>query len=260
MSAQGGASLPLPAGVPADAEAWRALLSGPAEAAAQALYQAALAGDAEAQLLYGQHLLDGAGVVCDPAAALGWFHAAAQAGLPAAINMVGRCLDQGWGTPPDPAAAAAWFEAAAARGLDWGLYNLATALALGRGLAQDRPRALALFRRAAAMGHAKSMNMVGSFHEDGWSVPPSRLLAAYHYARAAEGGDFRGAFNHARLLIEEDQSEAALPWLNRAHAAGTARFAGQMAAWLAARPEPALRQAAARWQAETPAESHPRAA
>jgi uncharacterized protein len=216
---------------------WHAVLAGPAAARDAALGAAARAGDAHAQMLHGQRLLDGG----DAAGALHWFHQAARQGLPAAINMVGRCLDQGWGAPESPALAAPWFEAAARAGHDWGRYNLATLLALGRGVAQDRPRALALFRLAAAQGHAKSMTMIGSFHEDGWAVPRNLRLAAYHYARGAEAGDFRGAFNHARMLLDGGDGAAARPWLASALAHGTPRFAAQLRQWLAARPETDLR-------------------
>lgn len=236
----------LPSTVPERSTAeWAALLSGPADTAAQALDEAARAGLPLAQLYYGQVLLDGRGVAVDARAALGWFHAAAQAGLPMAMNMVGRCFDQGWGVAADPAQAEPWFRAAATRGLDWGQYNLATLLTLGRGVAEDKAQALDLFRRAAAKGHAKSSNMVGSFHEDGWTVPRNMKLAAYHFARAAEGGDFRGAFNHARMLIEQGAVDTALPWLERA-SDSPPRFRGQMAGWLLGRDEPALRHVAAR--------------
>lgn len=248
---------PAPADSPPEAEAppiwsaeeWRALLTGPPEGAAQALEQAARGGMALAQLYYGQFLLDGRGVAADPRAALHWFHQAAQAGLPMAMNMVGRCFDQGFGVAEDPVQAVAWFRAAAEQGLDWGLYNLATMLSLGRGVAEDKAQAFELFRQASAQGHAKSTNMVGIFHEDGWATPQNTMLAAYHFARAAEGGDFRGAFNHARMLIEAGQLDEALTWLETAYAGGHARFRDQMADWLAARGEEPLRALARQWGA-----------
>jgi TPR repeat protein len=220
------------------ADEWCALFAGPAQPLAVALAEAAQAGDADALLQYGQCLLDGRGVAQDQRAALAAFHRAAQAGSVAAITMVGRCLDQGWGAPDMPAEAARWFERAAALGHDWGRYNLATALALGRGVPRDRARALALFRRAAMQGHAKSSGMVGLFHEQGWVVPQSDLLAAYYYARAAQGGDFRGAFNHGRMLVAQGRADCGGAWFEQARngalAAGNARFVDQMTQWLAA--------------------------
>ncbi len=75
---------------------------------------------------------------------------------------------------------------AARAGLDWGMYNYATMLALGNGVDEDRAAALAWFEKAAALGHAKSINLIGGFHEDGWVVggAPGRAGGA-HPARDA---------------------------------------------------------------------------
>ena len=157
--------------------------------------------------------------------------------------MVGRCYDQGWGVPVDKARAAEWFRAAALRGLDWGMYNFATALALGEGVAEDKAEALDWLRRAAALGNAKAENFIGSFYEDGWVVGRDLRQAARHYAVAAEGGDFRGQFNHARMLIGDGDLAGAIPWLDRASKTATPRFCAQASEWLAARPEGASRDA-----------------
>jgi len=80
--------------------------------------------------------------------------------------------------------------------------------------------------------------MIGLFHEEGWVVPVNRTLAAHHYARAAEGGDFRGAFNHARMLLDAGRIDGAERWFDQARAlareAGNTRFLAQMATWLTA--------------------------
>lgn len=218
-----------------------ARLSGQPGERAAFLRAAAEAGLAEAQAVYGQLLLDGAGVEKDEAAALGWFvRAAAQHHL-MAINMVGRCYDLGWGTAPDKARAAACYRIAAERGLDWGMYNYATLLALGAGVAEDRAAALDWFRRAAALGNAKAINFVGSFHEDGWVVPRDLATAARCYARAAQGGDFRGAFNHARMLGAAGKVEEAIGWLRRAGETATPAFVDKAIAWLASADLPAFR-------------------
>ena len=152
-----------------------ARLAGSPEERAAFLRDCAEGGVAEAQALYGQVLLDGAGVAQDAPAALSWFIKAAAQHHLMAINMVGRCYDLGWGTAPDKQRAAACYRIAAERGLDWGMYNYATLLALGQGVAEDKPLALEWFCKAAALGNAKAINFVGSFHEDGWVVP--RALA-----------------------------------------------------------------------------------
>jgi TPR repeat protein len=219
-----------------------ARLSGPPEERAAFVRAAAEAGVAEAQAVFGQMLLDGAGVTRNEAAALGWFvRAAAQHHL-MAINMVGRCYDLGWGTTPDKRRAAECYRIAAERGLDWGMYNYATLLALGDGVAEDKAAALDWFDKAAKLGNAKAINFVGSFHEDGWVVPRDMKKAARLYARAAEGGDFRGAFNHARMLGAAGKVEEAIGWLKRAGATATPAFVDKASAWLEAADVPAFRK------------------
>lgn len=219
-----------------------ARLSGTPEERATFLRAAAEAGHAEAQAVYGQMLLDGMGVPGDRASAFGWFvRAAAQHHL-VALNMVGRCYDFGWGVAVDSVRAAECFRIAAERGLVWGMYNHATALALGRGVAEDRPAALGWLERAAGAGEglarAKSLNFIGSFAEDGWAGPRDMPKAARCYADAAAGGDFRGCFNHARLLADAGDIDAAVHWIGEAARLGHDRFRGQMRGWLDRAPEP----------------------
>jgi len=219
-------------------DAIAARLSGsPAERAAF-VREAADAGVAEAQAVYAQMLLDGLGVVANPAAALGWFTKAAAQHHVMALNMVGRCYDLGWGTAVDKARAAECYRIAAERGLDWAMYNYATLLALGDGVAEDKAAALALLETVAAMdsglASAKAINFVGSFAEDGWACERDLARAADCYTRAAEGGDFRGCFNHARMLGAAGDLEAALDWLKQAGVRGNAAFLAKAEAWLAA--------------------------
>jgi TPR repeat protein len=124
------------------------------------------------------------------------------------------------------------------------MYNYATALALGAGVAEDKPAALALFRRAAAMGNAKAINFVGSFHEDGWVVERDMAEAARCYALAAEGGDFRGQFNHARMLADAGRIDEALHWLAKVPETATDAFLAKARDWLAGAPVAELRAAA----------------
>jgi hypothetical protein len=183
-------------------------------------------------------LLDGDGVPQDMPQAFTWFERAAHAGHLEAANMVGRCYDLGWGVRADKAKAAAWFRQAAARGLTWAKYNYATLLALGEGVPEDKPAALALFEEAAADGNAKAHNFVGSFHEDGWVVERDLEEAARRYAIAAAGGDFRGQFNHARMLVATGDADEALHWLGLAWENGNARFRAQMVDYLLMQGEP----------------------
>jgi hypothetical protein len=117
------------------------------------------------------------------------------------------------------------------------MYNYATALTLGDGVAEDKSAALDWFRKAAAMGNAKALNFVGSFYEDGWAVDRDLAMAADFYEQAAKGGDFRGAFNHGRMLLDGRRVEEALTWLAFAGANGTPAFVEKAAAFLAAHPD-----------------------
>ena len=214
-------------------------LAGPARVAL--IREAAEAGLAEAQAVLGHMLLDGEEVPADPRGGFGWFmRAAAQEHL-LALNMVGRCYELGWGVTPDPVRAAECYRVAAERGLTEAMYNWATQLALGQGVVEDRATALAWLRRAAGRGYAKAENFVGSFHEDGWATPVDLLAAAQCYARAAHGGDFRGCFNHARMLVGKGRVREALVWIGKAATLGTPRFRGQMRGWLHAQDDAELR-------------------
>jgi TPR repeat protein len=210
----------------------RARLAESPQAAAALLRAGAEAGLPEAQALYGQILLDGRGVEPDAVAALGWFGKAARAGHAMAANMVGRCHEKGWGTAIDKLLAAKWYRAAAEAGLDWGMYNYASALGLGAGLPKDEGAALLWFQKAAAFGHAKSINFVGAFHEEGRIVSRDLAKAADCYRRAAEGGDFRGQFNHARMLVQAGRIDEALTWLDQANKTCTDGFRSVMRTYL----------------------------
>lgn len=216
-------------------------LSSSDEEIAEIMRVAADGGLADAQALYGQMLLDGRGVARNPAEALRRFSDAAHSGHVMAMNMVGRCCEHGWGTRVDNVLAAKWYGAAAERGLDWGMYNLATLHCLGRGVARDHESAYQLFMRAAGLGHIKSVNMLGGFHEDGWVVPKDMTKAADLYRHAAEGGDFRGMFNHARMLIDEGDLEAAVGWLQKLPICATQPFIHKVHNWLRNRPEHVLK-------------------
>jgi TPR repeat protein len=221
-----------------DADEIARRLSGSREQVAAFVLEAAEAGSAEAQARYGQMLLDGDGVAKDPRTGFAWFERAAQAGHLDAANMIGRCHDLGWGVAVDKSRAAAWFRQAAARGHTWAKYNYATLLALGQGVTEDKATALALFEEAAAEGNAKAHNFVGSFHEDGWVVQRNLAEAARRYAMAAAGGDFRGQFNHGRMLAADGKIDEALHWIGLAWENGNERFRAQMIDYLIAQGEP----------------------
>lgn len=159
-----------------------------------------------------------------------------------ALNMVGRCYDLGQGVAVDKGRAAECFRVAAERGLVEAMYNYATLLTLGDGVDEDKAAALGWLERAASLGYAKAVNFIGSFREDGWACDRDLTVAAACYAAAAEGGDFRGMFNHARMLANAGQVDEALIWLERAGAAGNPPFVAKAIEWLSRAPDPRLRQ------------------
>lgn len=217
----------------ATSERFREILRGPADEAARWLYTAAEHGVVEAQAHYGQMLLDGNGVKKNPQEAFQWFKLAANEGNVMAMNMTGRCYENGWGVQADMLLATYWFKLAAHAGLDWGMYNYATSLALGRGIETDRGEALAWLRKAAAMGHSKSWNLLGGFHEDGWEVDKEMDIAFDCYRKAAQGGDFRGQFNYARLLAARGSPSEAVKWMARAELNATDAFRNKLRQFLA---------------------------
>ena len=199
--------------------------AGPAEDYAAWIRAAAELGLIEAQTIYGQMLLDGAGVERDPEQGLTWFKRAAHADHLMAINMVGRCYENGWGVPRDDTVAAYWFRLAADKGLDWGMYNYAHMLRSGRGsVAQDPAAALALYQKAADAGHVKSIGVVGRYYEAGEVVGQDMERAFDCYRRCAEGGDFRGMFHLGRLLLLRGRKQDAVQWLVRVPETATPAF------------------------------------
>lgn len=186
--------------------------------------QAAASGEPEAQALLGQILLDGYGIQQDAALALTWFKLASAKGHAMAANMVGRCLEHGWGCEADAQQAALYYRLAAGRQLDWGMYNLANLLATGRGVSQDLALAFKLYQTAAEMGHAKSMNLVGRYLEEGILEAPNQQAAHRWYERSAKAGDFRGQFSFASVLWSQGEFSESRHWFLQALDGGHLKF------------------------------------
>jgi len=224
-------------------EEFLAILSGPADEAARWLHAAAEQGVTEAQAHYAQLLLDGKGVEQNMREAFLWFRIAASQEHAMAMNMMGRCYENGWGVQESMLLATYWFRLAAQAGLDWGMYNYATSLALGRGVEADREEAFLWLGKAAALDHAKSWNLLGGFHEDGWTGAVDMAAALDCYRKAAAGGDFRGEFNYGRLLASRGELTMALDRFVRAYRnpSATAAFRDKLRRYLEESPVDALR-------------------
>lgn len=223
---------------------WEEVLSGAPDLAARLVGAAARYGLVEAQVILGQMLLDGRGIARDPVGAAGWFSAAAGAGYPPAINMLGRCHECGWGMPANFEAAALLYHKAARLGLDWAQFNFANLLLRGLGVARDRGAALVWLHRAARQGHAKAMNLIGRAMEEGWDQPSNPTAALPWYRAAAEGGDFRGQFNLATILMHAGDLPQATRWFTEALRSRNPDILAATKA-LASHPEPALQALAA---------------
>jgi TPR repeat protein len=224
-----------------DNEQLQAMLAADPRKAAQALVIAAGQGVVDAQALLGQILLDGRGIERDAALALKWFAIAASRGHAMAHNMLGRCHEHGWGCEASAERAAGHYLHAARAGLDWGLYNLANLWGTGRGLALDHARAFACYLQAASMGHAKSMNLVGRYLEQGLVMAADLPAPKVWYKRSAQAGDFRGQFSHAAMLAEEGDIDTAVMWLQRALEGGNTNFLRSSVAVLEQARQPTIK-------------------
>jgi TPR repeat protein len=104
------------------------------------------------------------------------------------------------------------------------MYNYANLLATGRGVIEDQAQALDLYRRAAELGHAKSMNLLGRYLEEGRCCEADLITALNWYRRSAEGGDCRGQFSYGTYLAEQGRIDKARTWLHKALAGGNPNF------------------------------------
>lgn len=177
-----------------------------------AIRQRAARGHHLDQVLWGKVLLKSVYMPSDPAQALVWFTMAANAGYGPAHNMVGRCHHFGWGCDKDLLLAAHHYETAARLGDEWGRYNLGILTMRGIGVPKNLKKALGLFTAAAHNGHAKSMNLLARFLEEGWETPQDKAAALAWYRKSAEGGDYRGHHNYATALVDAGRVEEALHW------------------------------------------------
>ena len=96
------------------------------------------------------------------------------------------------------------------------------------------------YHQAATLGHAKSINIIGRFYEEGWVVTADFERAVDLYYTAAKKGDFRGQFNYARILINAGHPDDALFWLDLIPATATSQFTQDLYRWLKNTPQPIL--------------------
>ena len=103
-------------------------------------------------------------------------------------------------------------------------------------------------RRAAELGHAKSMNLVGRYLEEGRYCPADPAGAVEWYRRSAQGGDFRGQFSYAAVLADAGRIDEAVDWLQQALAGGNLNFLRVACAALLNATHPKIRELAQAYQ------------
>ncbi len=208
-------------------ELYEALLAAPRERVASLLEEspemaltvlevAAKNGLAEAQVQLGRMLLEEGAAPPDGKAAFDWFSRAAAQGNVEAANMLGRCFENGWGVDVDFSQASRWFRVAAERGDSWAQYNLGHLYLNGQGVPRDASQAVGWYRAASEQGHPRAMNLLGRCYEQGWGVRRDPLEAARYYRASAEAGYFRGQFNYATVLMEQQRLGEARSWFELA--------------------------------------------
>ncbi len=100
--------------------------------------EAAEAGDARGQVLYGHCFIWGHGVEKDPKIAFEWFTKAAEQRNAAGQVSLGLCCDIGWGVERNQNLANDWFEKAAEQGHQYAIDNLPIALRVRLGYEPHR--------------------------------------------------------------------------------------------------------------------------
>ena len=130
----------------------------------------------------------------DAQAAIEAIRDAAEAGFPPAMHRVATFLHSGTFTERDMTEAITWYDAAAARGYAESAYTLGEIHMNGEDGAVDMNAALAQFEKAAAAGLAEAQAAAGFIHlrELAASADPSRAAALF--AQAAAQWNYRAMY------------------------------------------------------------------
>ena len=171
----------------------------------------AKAGNAEAQMILGLKLLNGAGVAMNIERAAGWLERAASGGQPVAQETIGVLYQTGTGVVADMPKAIRWYEAAARLGNVKAMANLGKVYAGGWGEGTDFAEAARWFARAAGFGDVDAQFDLAVLYERGEGVPHSLSDAYKWYAIAAAQAD-RDAAKQAGIVARQlspDELQAA---------------------------------------------------
>jgi TPR repeat protein len=165
--------------------------NGPVDPAAQALYEAALGGDAADQWAFAAHCLeaelDSFGNVENPGTH--FLRLAAEQGELFAVEEMGFGLLHGdHGLEADPVAARVWLDQGIAAGSGLAAYNLAMMHLYGIGVERDDERTTHWLRVAADRGVPEAAVEVAYRYLEGVGTDRSPALADEYFARAAAEG------------------------------------------------------------------------
>jgi uncharacterized protein len=157
----------------------------------ESVVQAAMAGDAKAQLELGLYYRDGRGVPANGEEAERWLTAASNQGVLAASTHLAVMYYGGQGVPRDLAKALRLFQDSAAQNDPLAQFSLGYMHRKGEGVAQDNAEAVKWYRRAAALGHSAAQGNLAFMYEHGHGVEQDFDEAIAWYKRVALSGDVK---------------------------------------------------------------------
>jgi TPR repeat protein len=186
---------------------------------------AAIAGNADAQLALGVLAFEGGGVYPDYERAGGWFRLAAAQGDPRADVRLGLLYAEGLGVAQSPVAAAHHFARAAGKGDAEGYFWLGLSWLNGDGLPQSYQKAATNFESAAKQGHAEAAYHLALIYEAPVLGAPDTDKAV-RFMRAAAEGEYPPAFGAMGLMVHRGDAEGeAADWFEKGAKAGDAQSA-----------------------------------
>jgi TPR repeat protein len=163
------------------------------QAARSTVTALAKAGNADAQLILGLRLLNGAGVTMNIEKAADWLERAASGKQPVAQETIGVLYQTGTGVVANVPKAIRWYEAAARLGNVKAMANLGKVHAGGWSEGTNFAKAAQWFARAASFGDVDAQFDLAVLYERGEGVPYSPDDAYKWYAIAAAQGDYDAA-------------------------------------------------------------------
>lgn len=186
---------------------------------------AAIYGDADAQLALGVLAFEGDGVYPDYERAAGWFRLGAAQGDPRADVRLGLLYAEGLGVAQSSVAAAHHFARAAGKGDADGQFWLGLSWLNGDGLPQSYEKATANFESAARQGHGEAAYHLALIYESPVLGAPDTAKAVNSMRAAAVAG-FPAAYGAMGLMVHRGDADGlAADWFEKGAHAGDAQSA-----------------------------------